>query len=154
MTTPSSTSQSVFSLLRGIRTVVVGPDDGDSAFMNMTGSGGIAMPDSLAVVGVVEPDAHDLAWAPDRRADACPGIDFGQGVSRTVHDRAQPVESAPGEERAVVVSDVVGDVAGGAVDEHRWALRFCRPDAQQPHEAGPTMASASISTSNPGGSPT
>ena len=70
------------------------------------------------------------------------------------NDGAEPVEPAAGEERAVVVSDVTRDVADGAVDEHCWSFRSGRPHAQESHDVASTTAIASISTSNPSGSPT
>ena len=48
MTMPSSTSQSVFSPLRGISTSSLGPQMALVAFMKITGSGGTCMPLSAA----------------------------------------------------------------------------------------------------------
>ena len=63
MTTPSSTSQSVFSEPRGISTSSFGPQMALVAFMKMMGSGGTFRPDLGGVVGVVEADADELADA-------------------------------------------------------------------------------------------
>ena len=48
MTTPSSTSQSVLTEPRGIRTSSYGPVTVDGSFMNTTGRSGIAAPVSAA----------------------------------------------------------------------------------------------------------
>jgi hypothetical protein len=48
MTTPSSTSQSVFSDPRGIRRSSFGPTIAEVAFMKMIGSGGTVAPVSAA----------------------------------------------------------------------------------------------------------
>ncbi len=48
ITTPSSTSQSVFSDPRGISTGSFGPQMALVAFMKITGSGGTLSPDSAA----------------------------------------------------------------------------------------------------------
>ena len=48
MTTPSSTSQSVFCEPRGITMPSFGPQMAEVAFMNRIGSTGTAMPDSAA----------------------------------------------------------------------------------------------------------
>ena len=48
MTTPSSTSQSVFSEPRGMNTSSYGPTTADGSFMNITGRSGVAAPVSAA----------------------------------------------------------------------------------------------------------
>ena len=79
MMTPSSTSQSVLTDLRGISTVSLGPPNGagglheDDRFLGdfRAGLGG--------VIGIVETDADEFADLPDASADAA-SLEFRQGL--------------------------------------------------------------------------
>ena len=107
------------------------------------------------MVGVVESDADDLAGSRDRRADPrVARAPTASSVAPRVHELAQPGDAVAGEERRVVVGDLAGDVEDRFAVEDGRLLGARIADAQQLHEASPITASASISTSSPGGSPT
>ena len=91
MTTPSSTSQSVFSLPRGMQDVVVRADDRVGRLEEhdrLVGRRGAGLG---GVRGVVQPDAEDHAGTRDRRADPQPGgVERGQvGGRRAARVRAR-----------------------------------------------------------------
>ena len=105
MTTPSSTSQSVFSELRGMTTSSFGPTMAEVAFMKMIGSGGTVRAGFGGMVGVVEADADELADAGDA----------GPEPRLTVHQR-----QAGGIERGQLLQRVwIKEPAGNVVDPAR-----------------------------------
>ena len=70
MTTPSSTSQSVFTEPRGISTSSSGPHDGGGPFVEDDRLGRDRGAGFGGVVGVVQADADELAGAADAGAEA------------------------------------------------------------------------------------
>ncbi len=132
-TTPSSTSQSVFALLRGILNVVVRTDDGVGGLEEQHRLLGKLRTRLARVVAIVEPDAEHLAGSRHARRPALGRIDDGQRRDAACEKLRKLRKPVALEEVAIPVAKYLGNVAPIAPNEHAGTLVTGSAEANQPH---------------------